>query len=266
MALSPRRKKILKRSGWVLLIIAVVLGSFHIWFVNHAEQVIEELVAENSHGKIRLKLKKFRFNYFSHKMELQKAQFITTDTTEANSAYRFNAERIKLELHSFWTLVFQGKPTFDSLILIHPQVEAIRLKSINNNPDEDVSVSKEMGKIWFSINDALNVLEVKRFRVDNGTFTIINKIDTEKKPVTISNIHFLIDKTINEIGDEKKTYTEDPDNMILRTHDQDILLPDGRHRISFRNFYINIKTSQIAIDSCTISAEKTDSTKAAFTV
>ncbi|MGZ8558940.1 MAG: hypothetical protein ACXWWC_11420, partial [Chitinophagaceae bacterium] len=50
------------------------------------------------------------------------------------------------------------------------------------------------------------------------------------------------------------------------THNQNILFPDGRHRLSFSNFRINILNRIVEFDSCTIVATKGDSSTNSFSI
>ncbi|MES1221717.1 MAG: hypothetical protein ABUT20_39835, partial [Bacteroidota bacterium] len=257
-------KRILKLTGIIVCVLGVLLTSFHFWFRDHAEEVIESIVDAQSNGKVNLKLKKFRFNYFSRKMELQNAIFYTTDSLDSPTAYTFKISKIKVELHSLWQLVFHGKLDIESLTLINPDVEAIRLKPLKNADQKEISISQEMGRIYNSIHDALEFLNARKFLIEEGKFSVINKIEADKLPITISHIHFLVDNTqMDSLGNIIVKHP-DPDNMILRTHSQDISLPDGKHRLSFRNLHINIKKQSVEMDSCTIAAEKADIGRTAF--
>ncbi|MBC7873823.1 MAG: hypothetical protein H7Y01_07505, partial [Ferruginibacter sp.] len=53
---------------------------------------------------------------------------------------------------------------------------------------------------------------------------------------------------------------------VLRSNGQDIMFPDGRHRLSFSRFRINIKNKLVEFDSCTIAATRDDSAAASFSV
>ncbi len=257
----------IKLLGSACLVLAVLLTAFHFWFRTHAEEVIEELVDARSNGKVNLKLKKFRFNYFSRSMELQNALFYTPDSLNAPSFYRFRVARLRLELHSFWDLVLRGKLSIDSLALIRPDIEAVRLRPADSTQGSEVSIPREMGRIYHSINEGLAILGVQQFRIQEGRFSIQNRMEPGRLPVVITHIDFLIDNREPDssgiAAPDKYLYS---DNLVLRTHHQQIRLPDGRHQIAFRQFRINIRRQQIEMDSCTISAEKTDSTRAAFTV
>ena len=263
-------KKLLRGTGFFLGILIVLLVAFHFWFKAHAKQILEDMVESKSNGKLKLKIEKLHFNYFSRKIELEKAVFYNTDTINGITAYRFSVERMQLRVKALWPLVFKKQILIDSLTLQNPNIEVTRLRTIEkpgNKTKKDVSIPEEMGKVYSSIQDALKVLHVKRFQIDDGTFTLVNKIDPGQLPLTVSNIHFHIDNlqvdTSKLTGKEKIMFSE---NVVLRSTNQNIIFPDGRHSLSFSRFRINLKNKLVEFDSCTIAATKGDSTTASFKV
>ncbi|MFI5128391.1 MAG: hypothetical protein ACHQFX_00305 [Chitinophagales bacterium] len=271
MLISPFKRKILKISAYFLGSIVVLSVAFHFWFINHAEGLIEDLVELRSNGKLKLQVKKFKFNWFSYNMQLRKAVFYSTDTATSATAYRFAVEEVNVRVKEIFPLIFEKKILIDSLSLVNPDVAVTRLRSVKNEDTtrrrRDVSLTHEMGKVYNSIQDALQVLQVNRFQINNGKFTLINKIKAGQLPVSIGNIYFHLDNlqvdTSDSDGKQKILFS---DNVSLRSFNQDISFPDGRHRLSFSNFHINILKKIIEFDSCTVSATKGDSSKSSFSV
>jgi hypothetical protein len=275
LIIGPFKRKILKITAYILGCLVGLLTIFHFWFINHAEKLIEELVASRSNGKLKLKVKKFKFNWFSYDMQLRHAVFYSTDTNTASTSYRFNVDRINIRVKAIMPLVFEKKFLIDSLSLLNPDIEVTRLRSTKDtttdaadtSKDKSVSLTKEMGRVYNSIQDALQILQVNRFQIDNGKFRLVNKIQTDELPVTITNIYFHLDNLqvdTNKLAAKQKILFSD--NVALRTHDQDILFPDGRHRLTFKNFGINIQKRMVEFDSCTIAASKGDSARRSFSV
>ncbi len=262
--------KILKITGISLAIILLLLVGFHFWFKAHAKGLLEDMVASKSNGKVKLKIEKLHFNYFSRKIELEKAIFYNTDTTQGPTAYNFSVDRMLLQVKAFLPLVFKKQILIDSLTLQSPTIEVTRLRAIEKpgkNIKKDVSIPEELGKVYTSIQDALKVLYVKRFQINDGTFRLINKIDPSQLPLTVSNIHFSIDNlqvdAARLTGNENLLFSE---NVVLRSVNQNIIFPDGRHSLSFSRFRINLKNRLVEFDSCTIAATKGDSASASFKV
>lgn len=256
-------------TGIVLGILVVLLVGFHFWFQAHAKRLLEDMVESKSNGKLKLKIQKLRFSYFSRKIELEKAVFYNTDTLTGTTAYHFEVDKMQLQAKAVLPIIFKKQIMIDSLRLLNPHIEVSRLRP-GLKPDKkekkDVSIPEEMGKVYKSIQDALQLLQVQRFEIENGTFTLLNKFDPEQLPLVVSNIYFHIDNLAvdsKHTGKEKILFS---DNVVLKSKNQDILFPDGRHRLSFRNFSINLKNKLVAFDSCTIAATKSDSTAASFNV
>ena len=263
-------KRILKISGYILGFLIVASVAFHFWFKAHARQLIEDLVESRSNGKIRLKVDKFSFNWFSKKMEFKNAVFFSTDTVGASSSYRFSVEKIRLKVDAILPIVFDKRIIIDTLTLMKPDIVVTRLKRSEKRQDvteSDISLPEEMGNIYNSIQDALQVLRVSRFLIDEGTFTLVNRIQPGRRPIVINNLFFQIDNlsvdTTIQGARDKILFS---DNVILRTHDQDIVFPDERHRLSFQKFNIDLQKKLVEFDTCTIAALKTDSSSAAFTM
>jgi hypothetical protein len=261
--------KKLFRIIWIsALSLILLLVAFHFWVVYHAEDIIQELVESKSNGKLKLEVKNFKFNWFSRKMELQDAVFYSTDTINTSTSYRFAVRKINLKVKAVWPVIFDKEVLITNLELKDPLITVTQLRPPRDKPKETrVSVPQEMGKIYRSIQDALEVLQVKKFELDNATFSLINKIQPEQQPVTISHI----DLTIHDLkvdstkltGRERIFFSE---NIVLKSRDQDILFPDGRHRLTFQKFRINIEKKIVEFDSCTIAAVKTERSPTGFSI
>ncbi|HET6995577.1 MAG TPA: hypothetical protein VFI06_11380, partial [Chitinophagaceae bacterium] len=270
MLISPAKRKFLKISAYTFGTLIVLFLGFHFWFINHAEQLLEDLVASKSNGKLKLKVKKFKFDYLNNNMQLRHAVFYSTDSVAAGTGYRFGVEKINITLKELLPLILEKKLLIDSLSLTNPDIEVTRLhstKRADTSNLKEVSLPHEMGKIYNSIQDALKLLQVNRFQITDGRFTLINRIKKEQLPVTITHINFHLDNLqVDSSSETGRTKILFSDNVALNTHDQDILFADGRHRLSFSRFHINILDKMVLFDSCTISAIKGDSTRTSFSV
>jgi len=141
LIISPFKRRILKITAYILGSIIALLTIFHFWFINHAEELLEELVESRSNGKLKLSVKKFRFNWFSNDMQLRNAVFYSTDTTTAATSYRFSVERINVRVKEILPLVFEKKIIFDSINLVNPDIQVSRLrllKNVDTSTDEDI--------------------------------------------------------------------------------------------------------------------------------
>lgn len=231
--------------------------------------MLEDTVSKQSGGRIKLKIRKLHYNYFTEKMVLDEAVFTTTDTATAPSAYRFDIPEMRIKLNGLFPLLFEKKLLIDSLSLLSPQIQVTTLRYSTDTvkKKEDISIPYEMGKVYRSIQDALQVLQVKQFRLSDGVFKLINKVEPDQLPLVISHIDFDIDNL--QVNDENKDAEKKilfSDNVIMRSANQNILFPDGRHRLSFSRFRINLQKKLVEFDSCTIEAPRKDSIGSSFKV
>ncbi len=270
MATGRIGKKLLKFTGFLLGILLLLLTAFHFWFVAHAKDLLEDLVESKSHGRLKMKVKKFKFSYFSKKMEIEKAVFYNTDTTTSATTYRFQVDKINLQVYALSPIIFKQQFLIDSLTLMQPDITITKMRAPARNDTgsgKDLSIPEEMGKVYHSIQEALEVLRVHRFEIENARFTLINRMRPEEKPIVLTNLFFHIDNvnvdSAQLTGKENFLFGE---NLVLRTRNQDILFPDGRHRLNFSRFRINMRKKLVEFDSCTIVATKGDSSAASFKV
>ena len=267
MPLSSTGKKILKITWIAFGSLILLLTALHIWVVYHAEEIIQELVASKSKGKLNLEVRNLKFKWFSNKMELQDAVFYTTDSVNASTTYRFAVRKINLKIRAVWPLIFDKKVLINQLEVKDPFITVTILRQSRDEPRKNVSVPQEMGKIYRSIQDALEVLQVKKFELDNASFTLINKLQPDQQPFSIGHIdltiHDLRVDTSRLTGRERILFSE---NIVLKSRDQDIIFPNGRHRLAFQKFRINIEKKIVEFDSCTIAAVKTGNTPTGFSI
>jgi hypothetical protein len=257
-------KKILKLVGIILAIVIILVTALHIYVVNNAERLIEDLVESKSNGKLKLKLKNIRFNYFSKKVQLDGVRFFSNDSLDLNTAYHFEVDKIRLQVKALIPIFTRKELKIDSIYLSAPKIEVIRLKPLVKAEDKQVSIPREMGRIYNSMMEALSLLEVKRFEFDEGRFTLINKIDPAQLPLVIDKLHFHIDNfKVDSLHTDDQMVTE---QMVFRTRRQDITFPDGNHRLAFSRFRINIRKELIEIDSCTIAGKSNSANRSGFSV
>lgn len=266
-----------KRSGLRMMaiifftLVAFVL-SFHLWFINNTERIFENIVSAQSQGVVKMKVKKVRFNYFSQNVRLEKVEITSTDSLVATNIYNFKVTDLRLKVQSIWTLIFNREISINSLTLKKPVVEIKKIRDESStdtiespNITKDISIAKELGKVYRTIQNALMALKIQHFEINEGKFNLVNALIPGQKAISISHIFLQIDNlAINPNSKTDSTKFLFSDNIILRTHDQEIFFPDGRHKLSFGNISINVKNKSIEIDSCEISGKKSDTGKIAF--
>lgn len=258
-------KRILKTLGIILGVIIIIITALHIYVVNNAESLVEEIVTNESNGKLRLRVENIKFNYFTKKIELQNVTFFSNDSVDLKTSYYFQVDKIKMKVKALIPIFTRKELRIDSLALMAPKIEVTRLKPIDKPQQKEVSIPQEMGRVYNSIMDALKFLEVKRFQFDEGQFKLINKVIPNQQPLVITGLHF-------HIEDFKVDPNTDPDEfpdsekLVFWTKNQDITFPDGNHRLAFSRFRIKIKKRLIEIDSCTLIGNRGPNSQSGFSL
>jgi len=255
-------KKILKTLGIILGIIIILLTSLHIYVVNNAETLVEDIVTKQSNGKLKLKVKNIKFNYFSKKVELSDITFFSNDSLDLATHYHFQVDKIKIRVKALIPIFTRKELKIDSLFLVAPKITVTRLKPLDTVGQKDISIPHEMGKVYNSIMDALKFLEVRRFQFDDGVFKLINKVLPNQQPLVITRMHFHIETDPNTNAED---FLES-DKLVFWTKGQDITFPDGNHRLAFSRFRIKIKKRLIEIDSCTLIGKRADNSGSGFSL
>ena len=274
--LRLRFRRFTLRTGVLLLaVLAAVVIAFNFWFVNHSESVLEQIVHDQSNGKLRLNVRKFDFNWIKNKIVLHDALIYSTDTTAAIN-YAVNAKYIGIKARGFLPLLFNREILIDSMILSSPHVSFTRnikrIKNRGNNKTtnhESFSVAREMGNLSKSILQVINVLKIDKLKLNDGRFSLIDNTQPKEKPFIVSNIymqleHLQLDST--QAGKKGKQKISFANNIAIRTFNQDLSLPGGRHSVAFKDFRVNLANKRVEFDSCTIRATKGDSSRSSFKI
>jgi len=101
--------------------------------------------------------------------------------------------------------------------------------------------------------------------IERGVFRFVNKMDPTSEPIVLSNIYFhLIRMTDGSV--KRDAYVRNKQSVELRTNNQKIALPGGRHFLAFKDFQLELLQKRIVLDSCTITAIPTDTSKSSFNI
>lgn len=251
MTLIKLGKKFLKITGIIISSLIILLALFYWWFIHHAERAIEDVVSIQSHGKLKVEIGKIKYNY-GKKLSIQNITFYSVDTAGEKMAYNFQVRQLHLTVRSIHSLIFDKQLLIDSILIQSPNITITRLKK---SEETHMSVPEEMGKIYASIEKALQVLEIRRFQIDDAQFSLLDKTDTSLQPLTIAKLHFHVDNfKVDTTAHKQRDKFLFSDNVVLSSDHQSFMLPDGNHHIAYKNFNINIRNRLVELDSCTITA------------
>src|SRR5215204_1306171 len=122
---SPYKRffKMLLVVGIAFFLAVLVL---HIWFVNNARTILQQIVTTKSHGKIKLELSQLRFEFLSNKLQIREADLVSTDTVSQATTYHVKFRKLTLKVPSFWPIIFEKKLSLDSIKLHDPEIEVFQ--------------------------------------------------------------------------------------------------------------------------------------------
>ena len=264
-------KSVFRRFFRILLVVigihAIVILGLHIWFVNNARGVLREIVSEKSGGKLKLRLAKLSFDFFSSKLQIREAALESTDTVSQPASYHVKFRKLTLRIHSFWPLVLQKKLLLDSIKLHDPTIDVVlwRKDTTSKFIKEDLSIPQEMGKLYNSMLDALDGFGIRLIVINNARLNLINKMKPGSKPVTITNVYLHVSRTTDKTF-KREDFAEHEQQVDLRTTHQNIALPGGRHQLAFKTFTLHLFRKYIELDSCTITARPTEQFKSSYKI
>jgi hypothetical protein len=249
-----------------LAVVAIAGILVHVWFINNARNVLKQVVYSRSNGKIQLELSELRFNFFTSELGIKEATLLSTDSLSQPNTYKIKFEKLSIQVRSFLPLLFKKDLSIDSIKIDNPDIEITqwRIDTSANQLKRDLSIPQEMGKLYNSMLDALESFGIRRIEINNARLSLLDKIPPASEPVVISNIYFSLIRTAS--GKKRDEFVENEHTVDLRTTNQSIDLPGGRHRISFKNFQLELFKQRIQLDSCTLSAIATDSSKSSYNI
>lgn len=263
---SSSRFKLLKISIVIIVIAVVALFVVQQWFTNNARKVLTQYIAEQSKGNIQVSLSGLNLNLFTKKLKINNAVLTSTDTINSPVTYQASFSQLSLNVASVWALLINKELLLDSVKLYNPVIHVYQWKkdTIENVFANELSIPQELGKVYNSMTDALDAFAIRRIVIDNGEISLVDKIHNTE-PSTVSNI--FLDLARTPIGEGKKrTFNKEQQTVELKIGTQQIALPGGRHHIAFKAFNLQLLRQAIILDSCTLSANATDSVKSNYTI
>jgi len=240
-------KRFFKIAISILLIIFAILTGLYFYVINNAKSLIKEYVAKQSNGKLAVDMDKVVLNTSTLRIEVFQPHLYSTDSVTVASSYDIRVKKITLDLADLKPLIFKKKILIDSVICMRPQINISKWKE---QQSEHFSLPAQMGKAYNELNGILKNLNVKYCLIDSGSFTLINKLDKNSKPVTITDYYLRIDNLSKEADTKTGERYLFTDRIKFYSSHQDILAPDGKHGLKYSRLRINSQLRSIEMDSC----------------
>ncbi len=241
-----------KHATKVLLVIIVIFSLFiaggYIWFVHNSKRILIDLFNERSQGKLKLQLADVTFNFINSTVKIREAKITSTDKNEPPISYKVSFTKITLHTNTIWSLLARRSLEIRQIKVFDPTIDVYNNLKNNDDTVTQLSIKAELGKLYSSIQEGISALHTHSIYINNAKLILHNKEAPDKKPIVFSNIYF----TLKKLDKFNGKYFQN-NNLDFSSSDQDILLSDGVHKLSFKK--LSIKDARnIILDSCTIIA------------
>jgi len=234
-----------KRIFFVLIIPALLGGLIHYTISYKIKNILQILVEQRSENTYSFKASKIEVSFLKKSFIVEKAQFISLDSTKAKTHYNIDIPKMYLGITSWSGLLFNHKASIDSLSFVDSKISVHEKSPLKIKTNTDI----HLGNVFSTIDNLLQFLEVKSFCIQNGSF--VYKTIHSKKILSGTGINFSIRNLSEKNKKGHLLYSED---IRINIENQVWELPDGIHTIRFKNLNFSGKNQFFELDSCTIHA------------
>jgi hypothetical protein len=252
------RKKPVRISFYLLgiLIILLFVGR---WFVQyHTKDLIEELIARESNGRVNLKLGKIRLAIYPQaQIHLHDTRVELMDSASRLPAYTVQVKYIGLQLQSLSSFLFRRQLLVDYFLAEKPEVSIYpHVKPKKRQVNAIVHV--ELGNIFMALQRVAQGMRVQKLGIFDGKLHL-GSPRPDDKPVDLMGIDFQLDEfEMSAAPDGSHNQSLQVKKLKLRTGRQDITFPNGDFRMKYASLEINSSDNSVRIDSFFLSGMNRD--------
>lgn len=259
-----RRKKLLLVFS---IILAVLIGLNHIinqYVDNVVGTLIKEFVEEKSDGfyhvafdDLAYVLNNGRFLMTNFKFDVSPGHkdAITYRELDQNYIYTATIPRLHIDIIDFWSIFVRRKLRVIGIEVRDPEIKIINLNK-NKAPKK---ISFEAGNFYQALSGHLRELKINDFAIENARFHYRTMDAPDYDNFDVQGLTFRVRNfQLNEKSsarDDKFFYTDD---IYLEVKNQELLLKDSIHKLSFDRFFISTSRNALGFDALKLA--KRDST------
>lgn len=271
MRINPRLRRFLTILLVVFVVAAASMSGLYLWFIHNTTTALRRMVENRSNNTLTLEVKKLRFNPFTHKLAARSAHLFSVDTLHQTVTYDVRVPSLDVQVSSIWELLVHRHLLLDSIQLLDPLVQVTRRfkdktatsDSVISSSDDGLSVAQEIGDVYNSMLNGLENFGVNRIRMKNAGFQLSDLTQPDLSPTFVNRIDLDLRRDPKFKTD---AYVEGSQSLDVQILNQDIQMPNGRHRLSFGKFKLELFRQRVVLDSCTVSAIQTDSARSSYNI
>jgi hypothetical protein len=257
-------RSLLKITLFTLL--AILLGgvALYFWFLDHTEEIIRTFIYRQSKGIVNLDIGRASYDNARQTLTLHDTRILSNETPGQDNLYRIRVARFRLQVGSLRQILKTRKLGILDLVCESPSVEVVKLRPSRRN--KDFSLPDELSKVYRYMEGALENLEVGSVRIEDGSFTVSRAYDESSPPLVLNGIDIVIDEIGRSRGGDSNPGSPFMAAIRVETGPQDIRFPDGIHGMRFLRMRLDTRSGQVALDSCLVYGNRSDSNRAEFDI
>lgn len=240
---SPRQKKWIK---WILILLAIrfIMGAVLYYAITYRFKDIAAFIVEKeSKGTYAFNADHIGFSLSKKNMVLKNVTLVCKDTSNVASHYDIKIPEAYFSIASWTDLIFHKKLVIDSLAVTAPT-----LKVHEHKIREQKHVAFHISSILTNLKRTLVHFQIRSLHLKEGAFSYTRK--NGPAPLQASHLNLSIRNFTRITNSDSHLLASDDIDISL--HDQNWVLPDGNHTISFKKLHFSGKNQRFELDSCVI--------------
>lgn len=209
-------------AGLTLLLLALI-GGFLLRF--RSVEALEQLVARLSNGQYKVQATSFRFNIFRFQVNARNVHVFPSTNNTLKSTFEFKADSLSIVVNNPVQLLLFKRLSVNELIVTSPYLE-IKNQSDTTQNRKIGPIHHEVAAVQDVFFNVVSSLEVKRFKLTDGSFAIYPQIDQHDQRFFLNNIYL----TLNDLHLLRKISEWDNTNRVsidFQLHKPIIEYPDS---------------------------------------
>jgi len=240
---SPRQKKWIK---WILILLAIrfIVGAILYYVVTYRiKDIAAFIVQKESKGAYAFNADRIDFSLFQKNLVLKNVTLVCKDTSNVTSHYDIKIPEMYLSIESWKDLILHKKLVVDSLA-----VTGLALKVHEHKVKEQKHVAFHISSILTNLKRTLIHFQVRSLHLKEGAVSYTKK--NGQAPLEATHLNLSIRNFTRVTSSDSHLLASD--DIDLSLHDQNWVLPDGHHTISFKKLHFSGKNQLFELDSCTV--------------
>ena len=254
IVLNKIQKRLLGAFGGAILIL---LG-LQFFIQQYSSKILEDLVAEQSKGKVKVQIGRVRLRLFPYEtLDLHNTVFVFNDAESKSKAYSVEFKHLSLKLRSIRSFIMDKQLLVDYLMADQPII------NIHNNGKQkstsgNHSLNIKIGNVYLALKKIVNAIQVKRFGLKKGSITF-HDLEPYKRSITLGNINIILDELKLSEKKKREELGISFDKLNISSENQSIEFPEGDYRIQYGALEFDTEMNVVKLDDFKINSQSNDS-------